>query len=235
MYLTIRNQNINIYFNEVNANYSTLTREEEVELFNRVAAGDKKAESIIFNKMAKMAIAFAKLYTGDPELLEDLIQEANIGILDAIQKYDINSGHRFSTYAQFWMKANITKFLNENGLVRCSDQEERNNISYQSIDEYTDDDEDTTFGECGVFADRTAVTNDYIAQEENEALSEEISKRMSRLDSREKLLVRMKFGFHTGYEMEYPDIAKAWNETNSKKLTAERVRQIITSALKKMQ
>ena len=54
---------------------------QDFVLFSRIARGDKSAETIVFNKMAKLAVAVAKTYTGNPELLEDLIQEANMGIL----------------------------------------------------------------------------------------------------------------------------------------------------------
>ena len=110
------NQNINIYFKEIRS-FGSLTREEEVSLFARSAQGDKRAETEVFNKMAKLAVAVAKTYTCNPDLLEDLIQEANMGVLTAIQKYDPSMGFRFSSYARWWMKACISKYLNEMNIV----------------------------------------------------------------------------------------------------------------------
>ena len=87
MYLTFTNKNIDIYFKEIKSN-ENLTREDEITLFTRIAKGDKSAEVEVFNKMSKLAVAIAKTYTGSPELLEDLIQEAHLGVTTATNKYD---------------------------------------------------------------------------------------------------------------------------------------------------
>lgn len=111
MKLTLLNENINLYFQEIRKN-SSLTRDEEITLFSRIALGDRLAETQVFNKMAKMAVMVAKTYTNDPILIQDLIQEANYGILVAIKKFDPALGFRFSSYARWWMKAQITTFIN---------------------------------------------------------------------------------------------------------------------------
>lgn len=113
------NKNISIYFKEVQKN-GNMTKKDEITLFRRIAKGDQTAETEIFNKLSKLAVAIAKLYTCDPYLLEDLIQEANMGILKAVKLYDIHQGYRFSSYARWWMKAYISKFLQEMGLVHPS-------------------------------------------------------------------------------------------------------------------
>lgn len=119
MNFTNRNRNIDIYFSEIRNNQS-MTREDEIILFTRVAKGDRSAVTDIFNRMSKLAVAVAKTYTDNPDLLEDLIQEANMGILYAIDKYDPALGYRFSSYALWWMKAYITTFLNKSGVVHPS-------------------------------------------------------------------------------------------------------------------
>lgn len=271
---TNRNNNINIYFREIHSN-SSLTRDEEIELFGRIARGDQGTEVIVFNKMAKMAVAVAKTYTCNPELLEDLIQEANMGILTAIKKYDPALGYRFSSYVRWWMKANITVFLNQLGIVHPSNtripdlakkiretfyKENHREISeYELMDKLEDmgevvtdtkvvtnvmvtyidkcvDDEDITKSEMGVFANRTASHNAFEDEIEQESLMDEISRRLSVLTPREQFIIRMKFGFITGYEMDYKSIAEEWNKTHSEKeqLTQERIRQICVAALKKM-
>lgn len=102
--------NIKIYFSEIRNN-SNLTRDDELKLFGRIQASDRSAETEIFNKTAKFAVAVAKTYTGNNDLLEDLIQEANMGILDAIHRYDLNSGFRFTSFAVYYIKMYINKFL----------------------------------------------------------------------------------------------------------------------------
>lgn len=273
MYLTFTNEIIDIYFKEIHNNTS-LTRDEEITLFSRIARGDKNAETIVFNKMAKLAVAVAKTYTGNPELLEDLIQEANMGILTAIKKFDPALGYRFSSYARWWMKANITVFLNSMGIVHANnpkipdlvkkirreflskygreiteyellDQIEEMGevvsdtsillgVSVSRIDSLIDNDEDISKSECGEFAIRTASYNAFEEEVEKESLSNDIIRLLSKLTPREQTMIRMKFGFTTGYEMDYKGIAEMWNKENDDDLTVERVRQIIVSALKKM-
>lgn len=119
MNYTVLNNNLNLYFKEIR-NFSSLTREDEVALFGRIAKGDKYAETELFNKVAKLAVAVAKTYTGKSELLEDIIQEANMGVLAAIRKFDLNMGFRFSSYARWWMKCYISTFLKDLGIVHPS-------------------------------------------------------------------------------------------------------------------
>ena len=295
MYLTFTNKNIEIYFKEIKSN-ENLTREDEITLFTRIAKGDKSAEVEVFNKMSKLAVAIAKTYTGTPELLEDLIQEANMGVLTAIKKYDVALGYRFSSYARWWMKSYITTFLNNMGMVHpsntlvldkakkireaflkknhreisecelldrleemgvlVSDVNAITTVLVTSIDQRVDEYEDTVASECGEFAERTSSRNDYESEIENQELSRKIEVLMSRLTAREQTLVRMRFGFTTGSEMDFDSIAMRWNEGKSKYLldengnivlnnngkpkgnpeylTTERVSQIVVAAIKKM-
>lgn len=269
------NENINIYFKEIRK-FSSLTRKDEMILFTQISNGDKMAETEVFNKMSKLAVNIAKTYTCNPELLEDLIQEANMGILTAIKKYDMDAGYRFSSYARWWMKAYIGKFLEEMGIVHhcnpviikkankireqfymenhreiseyelmdkleeigeiVNDISTILNITSVRIDMPVSEDDVITKKDMGVFADRTASTNSFVEEEENETLSSDIAKRLAKLTPREQQLILMKFGFVSGYEMDYKSIAEKWNEGKSEKeqLTQERVRQLVIGALKKM-
>ena len=272
------NQSINIYFKEIRSFKSLSKRDEEI-LFSRIELGDKKAETEVFNRLAKLAVAVAKTYTCRPELLSDLIQEANLGVLTAIHKFDINKGYRFSSYARWWMKARISKYLNEMSVVRpgtnsrilwlakkiaeqfymencreisdielLDELESRGevvtdlnailSIKAVRIDVPINEQSDTAQVDLGIFSTRTASRNEFEENEENESLSSDIARRMSRLDSREQEIVRLKFGFITGYEIETnKDLTKEWNDRHPEQktpLTEERVRQILVGALKKM-
>lgn len=272
------NQNINIYFKEIRSFKSLSKRDEEI-LFSRIELGDKKAETEVFNRLAKLAVAVAKTYTCRPELLSDLIQEANLGVLTAIHKFDINKGYRFSSYARWWMKARISKYLNEMSVVRpgtnsrilwlakkiaeqfymencreisdielLDELESRGevvtdlnailSIKAVRIDVPINEQSDTAQVDLGIFSTRTASRNEFEEDEENESLSSDIARRMSRLDFREQEIVRLKFGFITGYEIETnKDLTKEWNDRHPEQktpLTEERVRQILVGALKKM-
>lgn len=113
------NENINIYFKEIR-NFQNLTLKDERILFTRVKEGDQKAVTEIFNRMAKLAVAVAKTYTSKADVLQDLIQEANCGVLDAINKFDLSMGFRFSSYARWWMKSYIGRYLETSGVVRST-------------------------------------------------------------------------------------------------------------------
>ena len=265
-------ENINIYFHEIRK-FQNMTKEDEDILFFRVANGDNSAVTEIFNRMAKLAVATAKTYTSNPDLLQDLIQEANCGILEAIRRFNPSMGFRFSSYARWWMKANISKFLNESMTVHPANGrliaiakrirqeffkenqreitewelmdllEERGevvtditailSVTVDSIDNVTGDG-DSTFEESRLFNSRSAIDNDYLCVEESESLTDDIDGLMSKLTIRERMMVKMKFGI--GFEeMEYPDIAKKWARmTGEKVMSAERVRQIVVAAVKKM-
>ena len=272
------NQSINIYFKEIRS-FKALSKRDEEILFSRIELGDKKAETEVFNRLAKLAVAVAKTYTCRPELLSDLIQEANLGVLTAIHKFDINKGYRFSSYARWWMKARISKYLNEMNVVRpgtnsrilwlakkiaeqfymencreISDIELLDELEARGevvtdlttilsikavrIDTPINEQSDAAQVDLGIFSTRTASRNEFEEDEENESLSSDIARRLSRLDSREQEIVRLKFGFITGYEIETnKELTKEWNDLHPEQktpLTEERVRQILVGALKKM-
>jgi len=274
MKYTAFSDNINIYLKEIRKNDS-LTREEEVLLFTHIAKGDKAAEAEVFNRMAKLAVSIAKTYTPDSsELLQDLIQEANLGILTAIKKYDPALGYRFSTYARFWMKASISAFLAKMGTVHASNPRILNlakkikekfyaknqreiseyelldileemgevvtdlsailSISVASINTPTTD--DLTLEDSDEFASATASDN--VREDiENQGIQYEIARKLSALTYREQILVKLRFGFIYGSEMDFQSVAEAWNTQyrgEGKALTQERCRQIVQEAVKKM-
>ena len=96
------------YFNEI-AKTKTLSKEEEVELFGHVLAGDDTAKEKFIESNLKLVVSIAKkyVYTGVP--LEDLIQEGNLGLIKAVERFDISMGYKFSTYATWWIRQAIIR------------------------------------------------------------------------------------------------------------------------------
>jgi RNA polymerase primary sigma factor len=94
------------YFNEIH-NEHVPTREEEVELFQRLEAGDPTAREEIVRANLRFVIKIAYEFVNKGLPLADLIQEGNIGLLEVVSRFDWRRGHRFSTYAAYWIRQAI--------------------------------------------------------------------------------------------------------------------------------
>ena len=105
------NKNLENYFKSVGRQKRLLTREEEVQLAKRIEAGDRRARDKMIESNLKLAISIAKKYSKYGSDLEDLIQEANIGLMKAVEKFDWRRGYKFSTYACWWIKQSVTRYL----------------------------------------------------------------------------------------------------------------------------
>ena len=91
------------YLHEI-GEYPLLTAEQEVELGHRVQQGDLEAKEIMINSNLRLVVAIAKKYNKKYLTLGDLIQEGNIGLIRAVEKFDPDRGFRFSTYATWWIR-----------------------------------------------------------------------------------------------------------------------------------
>ena len=90
-----------------------LTKGQEEELFKKIKNGDIEAKNEVITKNLRLVISEAKKYVGSGMDFLDLIQEGNIGLITAIEKFDIAKGCRFSTYATWWIKQAITRSILE--------------------------------------------------------------------------------------------------------------------------
>jgi RNA polymerase primary sigma factor len=103
---------IQIYLREI-GQYPLLTAAEERELAKRIEKGDDEARNILARSNLRLVVSIAKKYVGrSPDLtLLDLIQEGNLGLFKAVDKFDWNKGFKFSTYATWWIRQAITRAL----------------------------------------------------------------------------------------------------------------------------
>lgn len=103
---------IQIYLKEI-GQYPLLSSDEERDLAKRIEMGDEEAKNILAKANLRLVVTFAKKYVGrSPNLtLLDLIQEGNLGLFKAVEKYDFSKGYKFSTYACWWIRQGITRAL----------------------------------------------------------------------------------------------------------------------------
>ena len=94
-----------------------LTHEEEVELSRRAEAGDGRARRRLIEKNLRLVVSVAKRYRGMGLPFEDLIQEGNLGLIKAVERFDPDLGHRFSTYATWWVRQAIGRAIADKGRV----------------------------------------------------------------------------------------------------------------------
>jgi len=92
-----------------------LTHAEEIELSKAAKAGDKRARQRLIEKNLRLVVSVAKKYRGYGLPFEDLIQEGNIGLMKAVEKYDPDRGFRFSTYATWWVRQAVQRAVADKG------------------------------------------------------------------------------------------------------------------------
>ena len=97
------------------ARYPLLTAEEEVELAQRIERGDLEAKERLINSNVRLVISNARRYQGFGLSMQDLVQEAMLGLIRAAEKFDWRRGYKFSTYATLWIRQAIQRGLDNTG------------------------------------------------------------------------------------------------------------------------
>ncbi len=101
---------VRMYLKEI-GKVPLLTAEEEVELAKRMEAGDNEAKRRLAEANLRLVVSIAKRYVGRGMLFLDLIQEGNLGLIKAVEKFDYRKGYKFSTYATWWIRQAITRAI----------------------------------------------------------------------------------------------------------------------------
>mgnify|MGYP000194992365 CR=1 FL=1 len=107
--LTI-NDPVRMYLKEI-GQIKLLSMDEELELADRIIEGDETAKTILAEANLRLVVSIAKRYVGRGMLFLDLIQEGNIGLMKAVDKFDVTKGYKFSTYATWWIRQAITRAI----------------------------------------------------------------------------------------------------------------------------
>jgi RNA polymerase primary sigma factor len=101
---------VRMYLKEI-GKVPLLTSEREHELAERMAAGDEEAKTELVEANLRLVVSIAKRYVGRGMYFLDLIQEGNLGLMKAVEKFDHNKGFKFSTYATWWIRQAITRAI----------------------------------------------------------------------------------------------------------------------------
>ncbi len=105
---------VRMYLKEI-GNVPLLTSEQEVDLAMRVEAGDEEAKRALTEANLRLVVSIAKKYVGRGMPFLDLIQEGNMGLMKAVDKFDYTKGYKFSTYATWWIRQAITRGIADTG------------------------------------------------------------------------------------------------------------------------
>jgi RNA polymerase primary sigma factor len=248
--------------------HSVLSREEEVALAKRIEAGDESARDELIQANLRLVVSVAVKYQGHNVPLEDLIQEGNIGLMTAVNKFDYRRGFKFSTYAIWWIKQGIIRTLDncsrsirlpsyivakvnkfESTYVHLSQDLHRAptieelaealELPNKQVEEILALNTDTVPLELPLSDEKDATTlgelvEDAFANPEAGSILELIeedlvNELLSKLKSREREVLKMRYGLGGSEEKTLREIGEKMN------VTRERIRQLETEAIARLQ
>jgi RNA polymerase primary sigma factor len=227
--------NLPRYFKSI-SKCNPLSLEEEKELGSRIKAGDETAVHELVRHNLKIVVTIANRHIGQGVSIDDLIQEGNIGLYEAAQRFDPHGDARFISYASLWVRKRINEAVVAHGrIVRLPHNqeydrykakragEETPNLASVEIDAKVSDDGETTVGDlllkCGPEVDRAF---------EMEGIKFIVRNRMCRLKERDQMIIKAYFGIDHDYEWPTDIIAERFGMTNV------RVCQIVKASIEKM-
>ena len=107
---------VRMYLKEI-GKIPLLSLEEETRLAKRIEMGDEEAKSALAEANLRLVVSIAKRYAGRGMQFLDLIQEGNLGLIKAVEKFDYTKGYKFSTYATWWIRQAITRAIDRKSVV----------------------------------------------------------------------------------------------------------------------
>jgi RNA polymerase primary sigma factor len=225
---------VQMYLDEIGKT-PLLTKAQETYLARRIERGDRRAKAHLTKANLRLVVSIAKKYAGRGVSLLDLIQEGNIGLMRAVEKFDHRKGFKFSTYATWWIRQAVTRAIADKGRtirVPVHMVEKINKIvrirrvSRRSISL------ETPVGE-----DHSSELGDFIADEESESphdlaksslLKARMREALGSLPERERMVLEYRFGLTGGQPKTLEEVGERFD------VTRERIRQIQLTALAKI-
>lgn len=204
---------LDLYFKDIGGKFKKFTNKEERDLIRKAQEGNKAALNKLIKNNLRFVVSVAKYYRGRGVPFSDLISEGNLGLVYAVNKFDVNKGVRFLSYAVCWIRYYIISHIEKNGLIPTVSIDDYSNDNYDNDND--DGKEDINFE----FEESLTSIGDR---------KDCIVELLTCLKQRERKVVELSFGLHDGKEMTLDEISK---ETD---ISKERVRQIKEMAITKM-
>ena len=219
------NDPVRMYLKEIGV-VPLLTNEEEQELAVLVEQGDLEAKQRLAEANLRLVVSIAKRYVGRGMQFLDLIQEGNMGLMKAVDKFDYTKGFKFSTYATWWIRQAITRAIAERMDMTPDKVREILKIAQEpvSLETPIGEEDDSHLGD---FIEDEVIENpvDYTTRI---VLREQLDEVLDTLTDREENVLRLRFGLDDGKMRTLEDVGKVFN------VTRERIRQIEAKALRKL-
>ena len=240
---------VRMYLKEI-GKVPLLTPEEEVELARKMSEGDEEAKRRMTEANLRLVVSIAKRYVGRGMLFLDLIQEGNLGLIKAVEKFDYTKGYKFSTYATWWIRQAITRAIADqartiripvhmvetiNKTIRVSRQVM--DMPVEKVRDILKIAQEPVSLETPIGEEEDSHLGDFIpdedASEPSEAASfsllrEQLEEVLDTLAPREKKVLELRFGIVDGRTRTLEEVGKEFN------VTRERIRQIEAKALRKL-
>ena len=207
------------YMNEIKKS-PLLDRDNEIALATKAKAGDTKAQQLLVKSNLRFAVQVAKQYQGMGLEIEDLIQVANLGLFEAVKRFDPTRGIKFISFAVWYVRAELQKALNDlSRVVRIPSHKtmtEGKDFSTLSTSKKVGDDEDSE-----TYADRYLSGEQSKPKHEVTDLKELLNVALNSLKPKQRDAVKMFYGIDRDYAMHMEHIAEELD------VTGERARQLV--------
>lgn len=213
---------VKTYYDELKR-YKPITRSKERELLIKAKAGDLKAQNEILEANLRFVFNIASRYKGNGAPISDLISEGNLGLVKAIQKFDIDKNVKFISYAVWWVRSSMQEFIKRRQCSLNIEKDEDSLNGLVSSNGIKDEEDEDVYKMEVVLSDEEDEEKRELQKNQRKI----VDKLLSKLSERERYIVEEYYGIN-GKEKNLEEIGKVLG------LTKERVRQLKLSAMKKL-
>lgn len=211
-------ETIKAYLNELKNNkYKPIPLAVEKALVKEAKNGNKKSEKLLIEAHLRLVLNIAKKYKGIGIEMSDLIQEGNLGLYEALRRFDESKNIRYCVYAEWWVRNYMLKALNSNSNETCLS-------SINIVDDDDDIDMDSVQYESQNNKNRIQMTEEESDLDENE-VNNTVEFLLSSLDDRMKMVIEHSYGLNGKEQLTMVELSKIM------KITPERIRQIKVRAM----